>query len=116
MMATHGNNIKIFAGNSHKKLAKDIAARLDLTLGNSEVKTFSDGEIYVNINETVRGSDVFLVQSTCNPVNDNIMELLIMIDALNAHRRRELRRLSHISDMQDRTEKRKRVTRFRRNW
>lgn len=81
MMATHGKNIKIFAGNSHKKLAKDIAARLDLTLGNSEVKTFSDGEIFVNINETVRGSDVFLIQSTCSPVNDNIMELLIMIDA-----------------------------------
>lgn len=81
MIATHGKNIKIFAGNSHKKLAKDIASRLQLPLGNSEVKTFSDGEIYANINETVRGSDVFVLQSTCDPVNDNIMELLIMIDA-----------------------------------
>lgn len=81
MIATHGKSIKIFAGNSHKKLAKDIASRLQLPLGNSEVKTFSDGEIYANINETVRGSDVFVLQSTCDPVNDNIMELLIMIDA-----------------------------------
>ncbi len=81
MMPTHGKNIKIFAGNSHRKLAKEIAARLNLPLGNSEVKTFSDGEICVNINETVRGSEVFLVQSTCDPVNDHIMELLIMIDA-----------------------------------
>ena len=77
----HGKNIKIFAGNSHKKLAKDIASKLGLQLGNSEVKIFSDGEISVNINETVRGSEVFVVQSTCNPVNDNLMELLIMIDA-----------------------------------
>ncbi len=77
----HGKNIKIFAGNSHKKLAKDIAAKLGLQLGNSEVKIFSDGEISVNINETVRGSEVFVVQSTCDPVNDNLMELLIMIDA-----------------------------------
>ncbi len=81
MIATHGKNIKIFAGNSHKKLAKDIAAKLQIPLGNSEVKTFSDGEVFVNINETVRGSEVFVLQSTCNPVNDNIMELLIMIDA-----------------------------------
>ena len=77
----HGKNIKIFAGNSHRKLAKDIAAKLGLPLGNSEVKIFSDGEISVNINETVRGSEVFVVQSTCDPVNDNLMELLIMIDA-----------------------------------
>ena len=81
MVATHGKNIKIFAGNSHKKLAKDIAAKLHVPLGNSEVKVFSDGEVYVNINESVRGSEIFIIQSTCDPVNDNIMELLIMIDA-----------------------------------
>lgn len=81
MNTIHGKNIKIFSGNSNKKLAKEIAARLNLPLGNSEVKQFSDGEICVNINETVRGSEVFLIQSTCNPVNDHIMELLIMIDA-----------------------------------
>jgi len=79
---THGKNIKIFAGNSHRKLAKDIAARLQIPLGNAEVKTFSDGEICVNINESVRGSEVFIIQSTNLPVNDNLMELLIMIDAL----------------------------------
>ena len=81
MMATHGKNIKLFAGNSHRKLAKEIAAKLNIPLGNSDVKTFSDGEIFCNINETVRGSEVFVLQSTCSPVNDNIMELLIMIDA-----------------------------------
>jgi len=80
-MITHGKNIKIFTGNSNPELAKEIADRLGLPLGDSNVKTFSDGEISVNINETVRGVDVFVVQSTNAPVNDNIMELLIMIDA-----------------------------------
>ncbi len=80
--STHGKNIKIFAGNSNKKLAKEIAARLQVPLGNAEVKTFSDGEICVNINETVRGSEVFVIQSTSQPVNDNLMELLVLIDAL----------------------------------
>ncbi|MEY8763198.1 MULTISPECIES: ribose-phosphate diphosphokinase [Clostridium] len=80
-MITHGKNIKIFAGNSHPGLAKDIATILGTTVGNAKVSTFSDGEISVDINETVRGMDVFIVQSTNNPVNDNLMELLIMIDA-----------------------------------
>lgn len=80
-MITHGKNIKIFAGNSHPDLAKDIASILGLSVGDSKVCTFSDGEISVNISETVRGTDVFVVQSTNNPVNDNLMELLIMIDA-----------------------------------
>jgi len=80
-MITHGKNIKIFAGNSHPDLAKDIASILGLSVGDSKVSTFSDGEISVDVNETVRGTDVFLVQSTNNPVNDNLMELLIMIDA-----------------------------------
>ncbi|MCH5138839.1 ribose-phosphate pyrophosphokinase, partial [Clostridiaceae bacterium UIB06] len=80
-MITHGKNIKIFAGNSHPDLAKDIASILGLSVGESKVCTFSDGEISVNIGETVRGADVFVVQSTNNPVNDNLMELLIMIDA-----------------------------------
>jgi len=80
-MITHGRNIKIFTGNSNPELAKEIADRLGLPLGDSNVKTFSDGEISVNINETVRGVDVFVVQSTNAPVNDNLMELLIMIDA-----------------------------------
>ncbi|MDF2883942.1 MAG: ribose-phosphate pyrophosphokinae [Clostridiaceae bacterium] len=80
-MITHGKNIKIFAGNSHPKLAKEIADILGVSVGNSRVATFSDGEISVDINETVRGTDVFVVQSTNSPVNDNLMELLIMIDA-----------------------------------
>ncbi|WP_297633784.1 ribose-phosphate diphosphokinase [uncultured Clostridium sp.] len=80
-MVTHGNNIKIFTGNSHPELAKEIADLLNLDIGLSKVGTFSDGEISVDINETVRGSDVFIVQSTSSPVNNNLMELLIMIDA-----------------------------------
>lgn len=74
-------NIKIFTGNSHPELANAIAEVLGLPLGKSTVGTFSDGEISVNISETVRGCDVFIVQSTCSPVNNNLMELLIMIDA-----------------------------------
>lgn len=80
-MITHGKNIKIFTGNSNPGLAKKIAERLELPVGKSSVGTFSDGEISVNIYETVRGSDVFVVQSTSAPVNDHLMELLIMIDA-----------------------------------
>ncbi len=80
-MITHGKSIKIFTGNSHPKLAQEIADILGVPVGESKVGTFSDGEISVNINETVRGCDVFVVQSTNAPVNDNLMELLIMIDA-----------------------------------
>ncbi|MBR1779777.1 MAG: ribose-phosphate pyrophosphokinase [Oscillospiraceae bacterium] len=81
-MISHGKDIKIFTGNSNPELAKAICQRLGLPLGNSETKTFSDGESSVSIYETVRGSDVFVIQSTCTPVNDNLMDLLIMIDAL----------------------------------
>ncbi len=80
-MINHGKDVKIFACNANPDLAEKIAAELDLKVGNAEVSMFSDGEISVNIYETVRGSDVFIVQSTSNPVNDNLMELLIMIDA-----------------------------------
>ncbi|MCH4200751.1 ribose-phosphate diphosphokinase, partial [Clostridium tyrobutyricum] len=80
-MITHGKNIKIFTGNSHPGLAKEIADILGMEVGKSKVSTFSDGEISVDINETVRGRDVFVIQSTNNPVNDNLMEILIMIDA-----------------------------------
>ena len=80
-MITHGKNIKIFTGNSHPELAKEIADILGLPLGKAKVSTFSDGEISVDIGETVRGADVFVVQSTSSPVNNNLMELLIMIDA-----------------------------------
>ncbi|WP_040191293.1 ribose-phosphate diphosphokinase [Clostridium culturomicium] len=80
-MISHGRNIKIFAGNSYPELAEDIAHRLGLEVGKSDVTTFSDGEIAVNIAETVRGLDVFVIQPTSAPVNNNLMELLIMIDA-----------------------------------
>ena len=81
-MIAHGKDIKIFAGNSNPKLALDICKKLGIQMGNAEVGTFSDGEKSVSIYETVRGSDVFVVQSTCSPVNDSLMELLIMIDAM----------------------------------
>src|SRR5665647_2294332 len=80
-MISHGKNIKIFTGNSNPKLAADIADILGVPIGASQVGTFSDGEISVNIHETVRGADVFVVQSTNEPVNDNLVEMLIMIDA-----------------------------------
>ena len=81
-MNIHGKDIKIFACNSSKELAKKIADQMGLPLGKCEVGTFSDGEIAVSIKETVRGSDVFIIQSTNAPVNNNLMELLIMIDAM----------------------------------
>ncbi len=76
----HGS-IKIFAGNSSQKLAKAICDQLDLDLGKLAVGKFSDGETSVNLHESVRGCDVFIIQSTNTPVNDNLMELLLIIDA-----------------------------------
>ncbi len=81
-MISHGRNIQIFTANSHKELAAKIADDLHLPLSESIVQTFSDGEISVSLCESVRGRDVFIIQSTSYPVNDNLMELLIMIDAL----------------------------------
>ena len=81
-MISHGKDIKVFTGNSNPKLAEEICRLMGTKLGESEVGTFSDGEIFSSLYETVRGSDVFVVQSTCTPVNNNLMELLIMIDAL----------------------------------
>ncbi len=74
--------IKLFSGNANKALAKEIADYMGIPLGDATVSLFSDGEIMVQINENVRGADVFLLQSMCNPVNSNIMELLLMLDAL----------------------------------
>lgn len=82
MLYTCRGNIKIFAANANKKLAADVAKYLGLTLGDSEVTKFSDGEISVKIRETIRGADVYIIQPTSYPVNDNLMELLIMIDAM----------------------------------
>lgn len=80
-MITHGNEIKLFSGNSNRALAEGIARKLNTELGAMEVGRFSNGEISVHFEETVRGRDLFLIQSTSEPCNDNLMELLIMIDA-----------------------------------
>jgi len=82
MMYAGRSNIKVFSCNANKNLALAIAQNLGLNLGASEVTQFSDGEISVKIDETIRGADVFIIQSTSEPVNDNLMELLIMIDAM----------------------------------
>ena len=80
-MIAYGENIKIFCGNSNPAFAQTVCKELGLPMGAGEVKTFSDGEVSVSLYETVRGADVFLIQSTCKPVNDHLMELLVMIDA-----------------------------------
>lgn len=81
-MNFHGKDIKIFTANSNPSVAKSIAELLGIELGKAEVSTFSDGEISVSLCESVRGSDCFIIQSTCCPVNNTLMELLIMIDAV----------------------------------
>lgn len=81
-MISHGKEIKVFAGNSNPKLAEGICKKLNIEIGKSVATAFSDGEISISINEPVRGADVFIVQSTCGPVNNNLMEMLIMIDAM----------------------------------
>ncbi|MEK6540100.1 MAG: ribose-phosphate pyrophosphokinase-like domain-containing protein, partial [Deltaproteobacteria bacterium] len=76
------DKIKIFAGNSNLPLAADICRHLGISLGNTEIKSFSDGEVFVEVKESVRGMEVYVIQSTCTPVNKNLMELLVMMDAL----------------------------------
>ena len=76
-----GDEMGLFSGRASSRLGQDMAEYLGIHLGNIEVKSFSDMEVYVKINENVRGKDIFLIQSTCPPVNENLMELLIMIDA-----------------------------------
>lgn len=81
-MISHGNEVKVFTGNSNPALANAICKELNLKLGDCKVAQFADGEVSLSLGEPVRGADVFLVQSTCKPVNDNLMELLVMIDAM----------------------------------
>ena len=81
-MIAHGKDIKVFAGNSNVPLAREICSQLFMKLGDSNVGQFADGECSISLYEPVRGKDVFVIQSTCNHVNDNLMELLIMIDAI----------------------------------
>ena len=81
-MLTYGREMKIFTGNSNTALSKSICQSLGREMGKNECKRFADGECSISVYEPVRGSDVFIVQSTCKPVNDNLMELLVMIDAM----------------------------------
>src|SRR5437773_11465518 len=76
------SELKVFSGHAVRPLAEEICERLGVPLGNAVTTTFSDGELYFQILENVRGTDVFVIQPTCPPVNNNLMELLIMIDAL----------------------------------
>lgn len=82
MLSYDQRTLKIFAGNSNKNLAEEIGRYLNMSLGQADVSRFPDGEIKVKIEESVRGEDVFIIQSTCPPANEYLMELLIMIDAL----------------------------------
>src|SRR2546427_249816 len=87
--ASMSYDLKLFTGNANRPLAEEIAQYLRVPVADAEVARFSDGEVYVQVNENVRGADVFVIQPTCPPVNDTLMELLIMIDALkraSAHR------------------------------
>lgn len=92
-MSSRYKDLKIFTGNANTELAKEIAAYLGVSVGASEVKHFSDGEVQVKIDESVRGADVFVIQPTSAPVNENLMELLIMIDAV---RRASARRITAV--------------------
>ncbi|MCK5227981.1 MAG: ribose-phosphate pyrophosphokinase [Desulfobulbaceae bacterium] len=87
------NVIKVFTGNATPKLTEDICDYLKIPVSKAEVRRFSDGEIFVEIGENVRGADVYIVQSTCPPVNDHLMELVIMVDAL---RRASARRITAV--------------------
>jgi ribose-phosphate pyrophosphokinase len=90
MAVFHGSKVKIFALSSNRELAQEIADYIGIPLSGCEVTRFADGEINININETVRGHKVFVIQSTNMPVNENLMELLIMIDALKRASAREI--------------------------
>jgi ribose-phosphate pyrophosphokinase len=86
-------DLKIFTGNAHRQLADEIAMHLNIPVSKADLRKFSDGEIFVELKENVRGTDVFLVQPTCTPVNDHLMELVIMVDAL---RRASARRITAV--------------------
>ncbi|MCW5211405.1 ribose-phosphate pyrophosphokinase [Desulfobulbus sp. TB] len=87
------NIMKVFTGNANPEIAQEICNYLDMPLSKAEVKQFSDGEVSVEIGENVRGTDVFVIQPTCTPVNDHLMELVIMVDAL---RRASARRITAV--------------------
>ncbi|MBE3597137.1 MAG: ribose-phosphate diphosphokinase [Hydrogenibacillus sp.] len=82
MLSYRDSKLKVFSGNSNRALAEEIARHIGVPLGDADITTFSDGEIQVKLNESVRGADVFVMQSTSHPVNDHLMEMLVIIDAL----------------------------------
>lgn len=92
-MSMYSRKLKVFTGNANPGLAEEIAEYLGITVGEAQVGRFSDGEIHVKINESVRGADIFLIQPSCPPINENMMELLIMVDAL---RRASARRITAV--------------------
>ena len=96
-MIAHGKEIKVFCGNSNPALAEEICGQLYTRLGEATVSQFADGECSISVGEPVRGKDVFIVQSTCNPVNDHLMELLVMTDAM---RRASAGRILHAAQIQ----------------
>ena len=99
------NKITVFALSSSVELAQDICDNLGCEMGKSKVHHFADGEILVEIDESVRGKDVFIVQSTSNPVTENLMEILVLADALKRASAGELQLSCHTLDMLDKIEK-----------
>ena len=115
-MSGKNGAIKLVAGNSNPTLAQGIADYLKLTLAKAVVRRFADMEIFVEIQENVRGADVFVIQSTSFPANDHLMELLIIIDALRRSSARRITAEFHISGMPARTESRVRARQYRPSW
>ena len=89
-------NLVVFSGNAHRELAEQVAACLHIPVGGADVCTFSDGEISVEITENVRGKDVFIMQPTCAPTNDNLMEIMVMADALRRSVTPEMERAAEV--------------------
>jgi ribose-phosphate pyrophosphokinase len=108
-------NIKIFSGNAHPKLAEEICHHLSCDLGKSGNGRFSDGEFNFKIEENARGADVFIIQPTCPPTDQNLMELLIMLDAFGRASAERVTRLFRISVMLDRIKKIVRAFRLPQN-
>ena len=105
-------NLKVFSLNSNLPLAREIAKVIGVELGKTSVTRFSDGEIQINIEESIRGCDVYVIQSTSSPVNENLMEVLIMIDALKGPLLKQLILLCHTMAMPARTVKHVHVSRL----
>jgi len=107
---------RIFSGTANIELSQDISTYLSLELSEARINRFSDGEINMKIKESVRGKDVFIIQSTSAPANDNLMELLIMTDALSVHQQKQLLQSFLILVMRDKIEKQSLEFLYRQNW